>query len=179
MWILHNKKKIQLKKTMKSNLNREGTKTCNLSKIYAKFHCFKEFNLHHYLCFIIVQHPCANKRNIISILLFFYIRIYWIHTDKNILLITLKWTNSSCSRLSSMYLERDGQIYWIICIPSKQTGQWPYIQEPSHPNLNTLYLRFLKDKKEKLNVLRIFILTRFSVKKGHGICFWLSIVVIL
>lgn len=55
--------------------------TYNLSKIYVKFHCFKEFNLHHYLCFIIVQHPCANKRNIISILLFFYIRIYWIHTQ--------------------------------------------------------------------------------------------------
>lgn len=98
MWILHNKKKIQLKKTMKSNLNREGTKTCNLSKIYAKFHCFKEFILHHYLCFIIVQHPCANKRNIISILLFF-LHSYLLntHTDKNILLTTLKWTNSSCS----------------------------------------------------------------------------------
>lgn len=117
-----------------------------LLKFTSNFTDSKKFNLHHYLCFIIVQHPWANKRNFISILLFFDIRTYWTHTYTQIktfahhpqvnqfILFTTQfnvpWTRWSNTGLFAYLANRQ--------------DKGP-VQEPSHLN-PTPYLRFLKDK---------------------------------
>lgn len=107
--------------------------------------------MHHYLRFIIAQHPCANKKkHYLYFIYFFDIRTYWInkqmktfahHPQVNQFILFTTQFNVPWTRWSNTGL---------FAYLANRQDKGHIIQEPSHPILDTLPTISYEIKKKEI-----------------------------